>query len=278
MIAIRAEIGRIERGEWTHDASPLAGAPHTAEDLLAETWDRPYSRADGRGARSASERQVLAAGEPHRRRVRRPQRRVLLRPDRGLRRTPRLRLVTRVAHPGVVQHRLLRRARGSTPMPRPARSMPATGSWPRSCTPIAPPTRSTGTVQAGGRRVLRAAGPRDPGRLRRVPGTGRRGIALRGAPPRAPHSGRPVPTISPPPGRPGAAHRCPTGCGRRIAAGLVALGVVVAVWALFGDLPSPQDADTPVAVQVTLLIMAAKLWAGALLVARYPQLRARWHR
>ena len=63
-----------------------------------------------------------------------------------------------------------------------------------------------------------------------------------------------------------------------IAAGLVVLGVVVALWALLGDLPSPQDADTPLAVQVTLLIMAAKLWAGAVVVARYPQLRARWHR
>ncbi len=63
-----------------------------------------------------------------------------------------------------------------------------------------------------------------------------------------------------------------------IAAGLVVLGVAVALWALVGNLPSPQDADTPFAVQVTLLIMAAKLWAGAVVVARYPQLRARWHR
>ncbi len=63
-----------------------------------------------------------------------------------------------------------------------------------------------------------------------------------------------------------------------VAAGLVVLGLAVALWAVSGDLPSPQDADTPVAVQVTLFIMAAKLWAGALVVARYPQLRARWHR
>jgi DnaJ domain len=63
-----------------------------------------------------------------------------------------------------------------------------------------------------------------------------------------------------------------------ISAGLIVLGLAVALWAIAGDLPSPQDADTPVAVQVTLFIMAAKLWAGAVVVARYPQLRARWHR
>ena len=43
MLAIRAEIGRIESGEWTHDDSPLRHAPHTAEDLLGD-WDRPYAR------------------------------------------------------------------------------------------------------------------------------------------------------------------------------------------------------------------------------------------
>ncbi|MEO6122176.1 MAG: aminomethyl-transferring glycine dehydrogenase [Ilumatobacteraceae bacterium] len=43
MLAIRAEIARIESGEWTHEDSPLRHAPHTAEDLLGE-WDRPYSR------------------------------------------------------------------------------------------------------------------------------------------------------------------------------------------------------------------------------------------
>ncbi len=43
MLAIRAEIAKVETGEWSHDDSPLHHAPHTAEDLLAE-WDRPYSR------------------------------------------------------------------------------------------------------------------------------------------------------------------------------------------------------------------------------------------
>ncbi len=44
MIAIRAEISRIESGEWTHDDSPLSAAPHTAEDVVTDDWQRGYSR------------------------------------------------------------------------------------------------------------------------------------------------------------------------------------------------------------------------------------------
>jgi glycine dehydrogenase len=44
MIAIRAEIDRVEVGEWPRDDNPLVRAPHTAEDLLADAWNRPYSR------------------------------------------------------------------------------------------------------------------------------------------------------------------------------------------------------------------------------------------
>jgi glycine dehydrogenase len=47
MLAIREEIAAIERGEITHDDSPLAHAPHTAADLLVADWDRPYSREVG---------------------------------------------------------------------------------------------------------------------------------------------------------------------------------------------------------------------------------------
>jgi hypothetical protein len=53
---------------------------------------------------------------------------------------------------------------------------------------------------------------------------------------------------------------------------------VATVWALVGDLPSNSAGDTHRAVQITLLIMAAKLVGGAYVVIRYPQLRARWHR
>jgi glycine dehydrogenase len=44
MIAIRGEIARIEQGEWTHDASPLAAAPHTSEDVATDVWHHEYSR------------------------------------------------------------------------------------------------------------------------------------------------------------------------------------------------------------------------------------------
>ncbi len=47
MIAIRAEIGRIEAGEWTTADNPLVFSPHTADDLLVDGWNRAYPRAVG---------------------------------------------------------------------------------------------------------------------------------------------------------------------------------------------------------------------------------------
>jgi glycine dehydrogenase len=44
MIAIRAEITEIAEGRVAHADSALHHAPHTAEDLLVDDWDRPYSR------------------------------------------------------------------------------------------------------------------------------------------------------------------------------------------------------------------------------------------
>jgi glycine dehydrogenase len=43
MEAIRAEIGRVEAGEWPLEDSPLRHAPHTVDDLVGD-WNRPYSR------------------------------------------------------------------------------------------------------------------------------------------------------------------------------------------------------------------------------------------
>jgi glycine dehydrogenase len=43
MIAIRAEIDRVARGEWPADDNPLRNAPHTAE-MLTEEWTHPYTR------------------------------------------------------------------------------------------------------------------------------------------------------------------------------------------------------------------------------------------
>jgi glycine dehydrogenase len=44
MIAIRAEVARIESGEWPADDNPLKAAPHTAAALLQPEWPHPYSR------------------------------------------------------------------------------------------------------------------------------------------------------------------------------------------------------------------------------------------
>lgn len=44
MIAIRAEADRVARGEWPRDDNPLFCAPHTAEDVAADLWDRAYGR------------------------------------------------------------------------------------------------------------------------------------------------------------------------------------------------------------------------------------------
>ena len=44
MIAIRAEIDKVGSGEWPADDNPLCNSPHTAECLLVEDWNHPYTR------------------------------------------------------------------------------------------------------------------------------------------------------------------------------------------------------------------------------------------
>ncbi|ORW67435.1 aminomethyl-transferring glycine dehydrogenase [Mycolicibacter senuensis] len=44
MIAIRGEIDRVGTGEWTAEDNPLRGAPHTAECLVVDKWEHPYTR------------------------------------------------------------------------------------------------------------------------------------------------------------------------------------------------------------------------------------------
>ena len=44
MLAIRAEIAEVAAGTWPLADSPLRGAPHTAASVVADGWDRPYSR------------------------------------------------------------------------------------------------------------------------------------------------------------------------------------------------------------------------------------------
>ena len=79
MIAIRGEIDKVGAGAWPVDDNPLRGAPHTAECLLVADWDHPYTREQaayplGQGLPA----QGVAAGAPHRRRLRRPQPGVLV--------------------------------------------------------------------------------------------------------------------------------------------------------------------------------------------------------
>ena len=47
MIAIRAEIAKVGRGEWSVDDNPLANAPHTVNCLTQAEWDHPYTREEG---------------------------------------------------------------------------------------------------------------------------------------------------------------------------------------------------------------------------------------
>jgi glycine dehydrogenase len=44
MIAIREEIAAVERGELDRTNNPLKRAPHTAQHVTSDEWDRPYTR------------------------------------------------------------------------------------------------------------------------------------------------------------------------------------------------------------------------------------------
>ena len=43
MLSIRAEIRKVETGEWDPENNPLRNAPHTPQDMAGD-WDHPYSR------------------------------------------------------------------------------------------------------------------------------------------------------------------------------------------------------------------------------------------
>ena len=44
LIAIRAEIREVEQGKADSKVNVLKGAPHTADVVMSDEWDRPYSR------------------------------------------------------------------------------------------------------------------------------------------------------------------------------------------------------------------------------------------
>jgi len=47
MIAIREEIEEIANGKLDAKDNPLKNAPHTAESVIADSWNHPYSREKG---------------------------------------------------------------------------------------------------------------------------------------------------------------------------------------------------------------------------------------
>ena len=44
MLAIRAEIAKVEAGSWSREDNPLVNAPHTAESMLKADWSHGYTR------------------------------------------------------------------------------------------------------------------------------------------------------------------------------------------------------------------------------------------
>ena len=44
MVAIRAEIARVESSEWSRTDHPLMHAPHTAQAVSADAWPHAYRR------------------------------------------------------------------------------------------------------------------------------------------------------------------------------------------------------------------------------------------
>jgi glycine dehydrogenase len=44
MLSIRAEIRKIENGEWDKKDNPLKNAPHTQQELCSNDWNHGYSR------------------------------------------------------------------------------------------------------------------------------------------------------------------------------------------------------------------------------------------
>jgi len=44
MIEIRNEISRVKDGIYDKEDNPLKNAPHTAETIISDSWDKPYSR------------------------------------------------------------------------------------------------------------------------------------------------------------------------------------------------------------------------------------------
>ena len=82
LIAIRAEIGQIERGLQDRQDNALKNAPHTARAVTADNWGRKYPRTQAAFPCSlAAGTQVLATRRAHRQRARRQEPGLLVRAD-----------------------------------------------------------------------------------------------------------------------------------------------------------------------------------------------------
>lgn len=44
MLAIAAEVAKVEKGEWPKDDNPLVNAPHTAAEVTGDAWSHAYPR------------------------------------------------------------------------------------------------------------------------------------------------------------------------------------------------------------------------------------------
>ena len=59
MIAIREEVRAIETGAIDRMNNPLKQAPHTMASVLADSWDRPYSRSQAAFPMAGQEHQKV---------------------------------------------------------------------------------------------------------------------------------------------------------------------------------------------------------------------------
>ena len=82
MISIHAEMTAVENGAADAKNNLLKNAPHTADQIASDNWNRPYSREQAAfPAKEPARLQILAARQPRGQRLRRPQSGLLLRGD-----------------------------------------------------------------------------------------------------------------------------------------------------------------------------------------------------
>ena len=152
MIAIRGRDRPGRRpGVWPADDNPLRGAPHTAECLLVAEWDHPYTREQAAyPLGKAIPAQGVAAGAPHRRRLRRPQPGVLVPAGGGVRVRSRTAVVVAMLVAGWCASAGIAHAEPEPEPPAPEPALPAEAPEPPAETPaVAPPAPKT-SIDADG--------------------------------------------------------------------------------------------------------------------------------